>query len=109
VRIPGANAHLEPAAADDVERRRQPTGLHRVAVVVAQHCVSSGSKPTSSRSASGTPRRVRRIGSAWWAWVLVGGEGGAYHPMVHCYWNSGAESIYGGANEIQRNIVGLPR
>jgi alkylation response protein AidB-like acyl-CoA dehydrogenase len=46
--------------------------------------------------------------------ALVGDEGGAYHPMVHSFLNSRAETIYGGANEIQRNILGervlgLPR
>ena len=29
-----------------------------------------------------------------------------HHPMVHSFLNSRAETIYGGANEVQRNIVG---
>ena len=28
------------------------------------------------------------------------------HPMVHSFLNARAETIYGGANEIQRNILG---
>jgi alkylation response protein AidB-like acyl-CoA dehydrogenase len=46
--------------------------------------------------------------------ALVTDESGAYHPMVHSFLSSRAETIYGGANEIQRNILGervlgLPR
>ena len=37
---------------------------------------------------------------------LVVGEGYELHAMQHIFLNSRAETIYGGANEIQRNIVG---
>jgi alkylation response protein AidB-like acyl-CoA dehydrogenase len=38
--------------------------------------------------------------------ALVVGDGYELHPMQHTFLNSRAETIYGGANEIQRNIVG---
>ena len=46
--------------------------------------------------------------------ALVTRPDGSPHPMVHSFLNSRAETIYGGANEIQRNIVservlGLPK
>ena len=34
------------------------------------------------------------------------GDGDGSHPMVRSFLNSRAETIYGGANEIQRNILG---
>ena len=45
---------------------------------------------------------------------LLGRSDGTDHPMVRSFLNSRAETIYGGANEIQRNIagervLGLPR
>jgi alkylation response protein AidB-like acyl-CoA dehydrogenase len=46
--------------------------------------------------------------------ALVGDHDGDFHPMVRSFLNARAETIYGGANEIQRNILaervlGLPR
>jgi alkylation response protein AidB-like acyl-CoA dehydrogenase len=40
--------------------------------------------------------------------LVVGGDGVGYEldPMQHTFLNSRAETIYGGANEIQRNVVG---
>jgi alkylation response protein AidB-like acyl-CoA dehydrogenase len=38
--------------------------------------------------------------------AMVVGKDGALDPMQHSFLNSRAETIYGGANEIQRNIVG---
>ena len=38
--------------------------------------------------------------------ALVVGDGFSLDPMQHTFLNSRAETIYGGANEIQRNIVG---
>ena len=38
--------------------------------------------------------------------ALVTPPGGGLHPMQHSFLNARAETIYGGANEIQRNIVG---
>jgi alkylation response protein AidB-like acyl-CoA dehydrogenase len=45
---------------------------------------------------------------------MVVGDGYRLGPMQHSFLNSRAETIYGGANEIQRNIlgerdVGLPK
>ena len=37
---------------------------------------------------------------------MVVGDDYRLHPMQHTFLNSRAETIYGGANEIQRNIVG---
>jgi alkylation response protein AidB-like acyl-CoA dehydrogenase len=37
---------------------------------------------------------------------LVTDSDGSLHPMVRSFLNSRAETIYGGANEIQRNILG---
>ena len=37
---------------------------------------------------------------------MVVGERIHLRPMQHTFLNSRAETIYGGANEIQRNIVG---
>jgi alkylation response protein AidB-like acyl-CoA dehydrogenase len=46
--------------------------------------------------------------------ALVADRDGNVHPMVRSFLNARAETIYGGANEIQRNIIGervlgLPR
>ena len=38
--------------------------------------------------------------------ALIARHDGSLHPMVHSFLNSRAETIYGGANEIQRNILG---
>ena len=38
--------------------------------------------------------------------ALVVGDGYELHALQHTFLNSRAETIYGGANEIQRNIVG---
>jgi alkylation response protein AidB-like acyl-CoA dehydrogenase len=38
--------------------------------------------------------------------ALIVGDGYELHPTQHTFLNSRAETIYGGANEIQRNIVG---
>jgi alkylation response protein AidB-like acyl-CoA dehydrogenase len=38
--------------------------------------------------------------------ALVARSDGSFHPMVRSFLNSRAETIYGGANEIQRNILG---
>jgi len=38
--------------------------------------------------------------------ALVARADGSLHPMVRSFLNSRAETIYGGANEIQRNILG---
>ena len=38
--------------------------------------------------------------------ALVARPDGSLHPMVRSFLNSRAETIYGGANEIQRNILG---
>jgi alkylation response protein AidB-like acyl-CoA dehydrogenase len=38
--------------------------------------------------------------------AMVGGAGYALDPMQRSFLNSRAETIYGGANEVQRNIVG---
>ena len=38
--------------------------------------------------------------------ALVTRPDGSLHPMVRSFLNSRAETIYGGANEIQRNILG---
>jgi alkylation response protein AidB-like acyl-CoA dehydrogenase len=38
--------------------------------------------------------------------ALIARPDGSMHPMVRSFLNSRAETIYGGANEIQRNILG---
>jgi alkylation response protein AidB-like acyl-CoA dehydrogenase len=38
--------------------------------------------------------------------AMITNDDGTYHPMVRSFLNSRAETIYGGANEIQRNILG---
>lgn len=38
--------------------------------------------------------------------AMVGRPDGSYDPMVRSLLNARAETIYGGANEMQRNIVG---
>ena len=45
---------------------------------------------------------VELLGAEAMAWP----SGKAIDPMVHTFMNSRAETIYGGSNEIQRNIVG---
>ncbi len=40
------------------------------------------------------------------AGALVARPDGSPHPMVRSFLNSRAETIYGGANEIQRNLLG---
>jgi alkylation response protein AidB-like acyl-CoA dehydrogenase len=38
--------------------------------------------------------------------AMIANDDGSLHPMVRSFLNSRAETIYGGANEIQRNILG---
>jgi alkylation response protein AidB-like acyl-CoA dehydrogenase len=38
--------------------------------------------------------------------AMITNDDGSLHPMVRSFLNSRAETIYGGANEIQRNILG---
>jgi alkylation response protein AidB-like acyl-CoA dehydrogenase len=40
------------------------------------------------------------------AQAMIVGDGYRLDPMQHSFVNSRAETIYGGANEIQRNILG---
>ena len=49
---------------------------------------------------------VELLGADAMANGIGAGAGYELHPMQHTFLISRAETIYGGANEIQRNIVG---
>ena len=124
-----ANFRREMAALLDLARARgvngDPIVRHRLAAP-GPDCGSWSSTTTGSSppcSAASIPGPESSIGKLYWAnWhqrfgelmvevlgpdALVPGSGAtSLHPMVRSFLNSRAETIYGGANEIQRNILG---